>query len=428
MSVASEAVQEAIEMQDEEISLTVPQTQFFSSKALYTAAVAGFGSGKTQAAVARLMTTKLEYPNIDLAYLAPTYSLIRDIFYPYIGEILSNLGLKYTINKSEHNIYIQDHGRIICRTMDNPDMLVGWQAGDGFLDEFDVLKTDKALAVMRKLSARLRQKFPDGKINQRFVTTTPEGFKATYQLFKKDPLKNSQLIQMSTYSNAANLPEGYIQDLIDLYPEQLIEAYLMGEFVNLQAGSVYYNFDRRTHDTKYVAKPREPIHVGMDFNVHDMCASAHIKRQGTLYAVDEFFGLRDTPDVCDALKEAYDDHPVIVYPDASGKGTSSKSASLSDIKILNDAGFVVRARSSNPLIKNRVASVNKQFEIGNYFINCTRCPELALAFEQQAYNPTTGQPEKDGHLDNRVDGAGYLQHYLHPIVHRKITEHRLGGF
>ena len=428
MSIASDAVLEAVQHMDEEIELTIPQTQFFTSKALYTAAVAGFGSGKTQAAVSRLMSTKLEYPTIDLAYLAPTYSLIRDIFYPYIGEILSSLDLKFNINKSEHNIYIEGHGRILCRTMDNPDMLVGWEAGDGFLDEFDVLKTDKALAVMRKLSARLRQKFPDGKLNQRFVTTTPEGFKATYQLFKKDPLKNSKLIQMSTYSNEHNLPDDYIQGLIDLYPSQLIEAYLMGEFVNLQAGTVYYNFDRRTHDTKYVAKPRETIHVGLDFNVHDMCGSAHVKRGGALYAVDEFFGLRDTPDMCDALTEAYQDHQVIVYPDASGKGTTSKSASLSDIKILTDAGFKVRARSSNPLIKNRVASVNKQFELNNYFINCKRCPELALSYEQQAYNPVTGQPEKDGHLDNRVDGAGYLQHYLHPIVHRKLTERQLGGF
>ncbi len=289
------------------------------------------------------------------------------------------------------------------------------------MDEFDILKTDKAHQVMRKLSARLRQKYPDGKKNQRWVSTTPEGFKATYQLFKKDPLPDSKLIQMSTYSNAHNLPDDYIQGLLDLYPEQLIEAYLNGEFVNLQAGSVYYTFDRKKHNTRYVARPREPILVGMDFNVTDMCASAWIRRRANLYAVDEFFGIRDTPDMCDVLKEAYPDNQVTIFPDASGKGTSSKSASLSDIKILKDAGFKVRAQRKNPLIKNRVASINKRVEKERSFVNIDRC------LEQQAYDPVTGQPEKDGFQDNRNDGVGYLHHYLYPIVHKTITERQLGG-
>ena len=59
---------------------------------------------------------------------------------------------------------------------------------------------------------------------------------------------------------------------------------------------MYYAFNRDRHDTKYTAKPREPLHVGMDFNVTDMCSSIHIRRDAKLYAVDEFFGLRDTPD------------------------------------------------------------------------------------------------------------------------------------
>ena len=145
-------------------------------------------------------------------------------------------------------------------------------------------------------------------------------------------------------------------------------------------------------------------------------------------AIDEWFGLRDTPDMCDTIKEAYPEHKIYIYPDASGKGKTSKSASLSDIKILTDAGFTVKALNANPLIKNRVASVNKQFEKGDYLINTSRCPELTLAFEQQAYDPKTGQPEKDGHLDNRVDGAGYMIHYLFPIVHRSVKEKTLGGF
>ena len=415
-------------MSDVNRILSIPQSEFYESDSKYTAAVAGFGSGKTDVALTRMLKNMTESPGIDQAYLAPTYALIRDIWFPKVEDFLDEMGVKYKINQQECNIRIQGLGTVYCRTMEKPERLIGWQVADAFLDEFDVLPTDKAMNVLRKITARLRQDNPSGRKNQLFFTTTPEGFKATYNIFVKNPMTDSRLIKMSTYSNEENLPDDYIQTLRDQYPSQLIEAYINGEFVNLQSGTVYYAFDRDKHNTHYVTKPREPIHVGMDFNVHDMCASIHVRRDGNLYATDELMGLRDTPDMCDALKEKFPDHKISVYPDASGSGTSSKSASQSDLKILKDAGFIVRALTKNPLIKNRVASVNKQFEIGRYYVNVDRCPELALAFEQQAYNPVTGQPEKDGSMDNRVDGAGYLQNFINPVQHRQAKQRKLGGF
>lgn len=408
--------------------LSVPQSQFFQSEAKYVAAVAGFGSGKTEVALTRMISNMMQDPTIDQAYLAPTYPLIRDIWYPKVEEFFEGMGLGYNINKSEHKIYVEGMGKIICRTMEKPERIIGWEAKDAFLDEFDVLPTDKAEHVLRKISARLRQKGATARKNQLFVTTTPEGFKATYKFFKKEPLPDSHLIQMSTYSNEANLPDDYIQTLRDQYPDQLIEAYLNGEFVNLQSGTVYYAYDRFKHDTKYVPRPREALHIGMDFNVNDMCAGVFIKRDGVLHGVDEFFGLRDTPDMCDAIKEKYSENHVTVYPDASGKGTTSKSASESDVSILKGSKFIVVAPNKNPLIKNRVSSVNNRFERGGMKINVDRCPEMALAFEQQPYDKKTGQPEKDGYLDNRVDGTGYMIHSLFPIVHRKVQQQSLGGF
>jgi len=320
----------------------------------------------------------------------------------------------------------KEFGSIICRSMDRPDSIIGFKIARGLVDEIDTMPMDKAQTAWNKIIARMRLKV-QGEVNGIGVTCTPEGFAFVYNKFKKDPTQSYSMVQASTYENEEYLPEDYIETLLETYPEQLVEAYINGEFVNLQAGSVYYAFDRHKNHSTWLPKPRDPLFVGMDFNVFDMCASVHIKRDGKIVAVDEFFGLRDTPDMCDALKEAYPENNITVFPDASGRGTSSKSASLSDIKILKDAGFRVQASNSNPLIKNRVASVNKQFEIGEYLINTQRCPELTLAFEQQAYDPKTGQPVKDGHLDNRVDGPGYMIHYLHPIVHRSARSKSLGG-
>ena len=414
------------EEDDVVINLTEPQTDFFASDAPYVAAVAGFGSGKTQVAVAKIMNRKLEYPTIDQAYLAPSYSLIRDIFYPYMRVTLADLSLRFTINKSEHNIYIEGHGIVYCRTMNDPDLIVGWQCGDAVMDEFDVLPKEKALQVIRKVSARCRQKYPDGKKNQKYVTTTPEGFKATYELFKKNPLEGSHLVQMSTYSNEHNLSPGYIDDLKALYPSQLIEAYLNGEFVNLTTGTVYYAYDRKDNNTHVVARPREPLHIGMDFNVRFMAAIVHVIRDGKAYAVDELLNLRDTPDMIDAIQEKYSEHTINVYPDASGKGTSSKSATLSDITLLQDAGFLIRAKSKNPLIKDRVASTNAGFEKRRYFINKERCPQYAESREQQIYNDA-GVPDKSSGLDHPNDAGDYFIFYLWPVQKSQLATQMVRG-
>lgn len=390
--------------------LTTPQSEFFQATERYVAAVAGFGSGKTRGAVTRLIATKLKYPDVDLAYLAPSYGLIRDIFYPYMYKALTELKIKFDINKGSNTIYIQGAGKIYCRTMDNPDMIVGWEAGDAFLDEFDLLPTKKAERVLNKISPRLRQKFPDGKKNQRFISTTPEGFKATYKLFKKDPLPDSRLIQMSTYSNP-HLPDDYIQGLIDLYPEQLIKAYLNGEFVNLVSGSVYPYFDRDTHNTIRTIKKGEPLDIGIDFNVGKMSAAVYappiiMEGKPLLQIIDELIGYADTPALIEAILENYPNHRISVFPDAAGKNRNTVGATVTDHKLLKQAGFRLRALNANPLIKERVQSVNKLFQNMQLLVNVETCPQIIEALEQQVYDQN-GKPDKSQDIDHPLDALGY---------------------
>lgn len=394
-----------------------PQHDFLTSQAKYTAAVAGFGSGKTFVGLSRILSNMMEAPGIDQAYLAPTYPLIRDIFYPTVDEVLPEMGMRYYINKGEHTVYIEGLGKIFCRTMENPGNIVGWKVADAVLDEFDILPVEKAKQTFRKTSARLRQKNPTGRINQLFITTTPEGFKATYDLFKKNPLANSRLIQMSTYSNQKHLPPDYIDELRAQYPEQLIEAYLMGNFVNLTSGTVYYAFNRNIHDTFYVAKPREPLHIGMDFNVNNMAAIVHVIRDGEVCAVNELIGYRDTPDMIDALKELYPEHKITVYPDASGDNKHSTGATESDLSQLKEAGFRVNAPKANPPIKNRVASMNNAFEKGWLRVNTRWCPVYTEALEQQVYG-NNGLPDKSSGHDHPLDAGGYFIHKRFPIRKR----------
>ena len=401
------------------IKLTNPQTKVFRSKAKAIAAVAGFGSGKTQVALIRMIATMFEFPRANMLYLAPTFPLIRDIWYPKVEEFLTDLGLGFKINKSEHVIYIHGHGKIYCRTMENPSRIVGFEILDAFLDELDILPEEKAIEVIRKTKARMRQKIK-GKDSQMYVTTTPEGYKATYKMFKKDPLPNSELIQMSTYSNAKNLPDGYIDDLKGSYPSQLIEAYLNGIFVNLTAMPVWCEFQRDLHDSKEkVKKSDNSLIVGMDFNVGRGCAVIFVRRGKELHAVDEVVNSYDTPDTIRVLQERYPSKTITVYPDASGKSRKSVNATISDFALLKEAGYTIKALNRNPNIKDRIIATNTLFMNGcgerNLYVNIDRCPNLADALEQQVYDDN-GLPEKgEGKGDDITDAFSYPVAYLHPV-------------
>ena len=116
-----------------DFELTGPQEEFFDSENEYTAAVAGFGSGKTEGALIKIFDNLERYPDINQAYLAPTYPLIRDIFYPKVSDFLDSLGVKHQINKSQHVIRIAGiKGLIYCRTMQDPESIVGWECGDAY--------------------------------------------------------------------------------------------------------------------------------------------------------------------------------------------------------------------------------------------------------------------------------------------------------
>lgn len=402
------------------IELTDPQFEFVTAEDQFPAMVAGFGSGKTHAAIIRALTKKLQYPRQNVAYYLPTYDLVRRIGFPRFAETLEEHGVKFKTNKADAVIAIPDAGEIIFRTMDTPERIIGYEVADSIADELDTLPEEQARAVWNKIISRNRQKKPDGSLNSVAVATTPEGFRFTYDRWVKNKAPGYRIIKASTLSNARNLPAGYIDSLRSSYPSNLLAAYLDGDFVNLVAGSVYPEFDRALNATAETIKPAEALHVGMDFNVGKMSAAIHVLRGDDPHAVMEHTGVLDTPAMCALLKSRYPGHPIIVYPDASGQARKSNNASESDHAILRTAGFSVRVNPTNPRIKDRVLSVNAMVHkdgARRYRVNPQTCPDLCESLEKQAYDKH-GEPDKAGGLDHIIDAAGYFLVYRYPIQHR----------
>ena len=400
--------------------LTATQKAFATSKEPFPCFLGGFGSGKTAAAIARAMALKSHFRSCDIAYYLPTYPLVEDIAYRRFPELCERKGWAYRLNKASSFIEFPNAGRIVFRTMENPHRIVGYEVAHSIVDELDTLTIDKAREVWNKIIARNRQKC--GMANTVAVATTPEGFRFVYERWVKNKAPGYVLYRAKTMDNAAHLPDGYIDNLRNSYPSNLLSAYLDGEFVNLTAGSVYPDFDRALNSSDETIKPNETLHIGMDFNVTKMSAIVHVLRNDEPHAVAELLDVFDTPSMAKLIKARYKDagHSIMVYPDASGNSRKSNNASESDLSILRQHGLSVCVNPTNPAVKDRVLSMNRMLHHEGerkYRINPDACPHYVEALEKQAYD-RNGEPDKSTGLDHCIDAGGYFIAYRYPIQKR----------
>ena len=387
------------------IELFPHQDDFLYSEARHTGLVAGFGSGKSFVGSLKTLAMKMRYPGIDVAYYLPTYPLIKDIAFPRFKEVLEMHNVPYVLNKSDKD-FITPYGRIILRSMDNPDLIVGYEVGYSLIDEADILATNKMDNVFVKVVARNRKKLPDGRANNLDFVSTPEGFKFLYKFFVTNASDNRVLVKGKTSDNT-HLPESFIETLMESYTDEQIEAYLNGEFVNMTSGTVYRNYDRDLNHSDREIQGTERLHIGMDFNITNMNAVIHILEAGKLIAVEEIVKAYDTQAIIEIIKDRFPKHPIVIYPDSAGKARSTSGKS--DHRLLKEAGFVIKSLKSNPLVKDRVNAMNLSFfnrkGERRYKVNRHNCPTYAEALEQQVYK--NGAPDKTGGFDHITEAGGY---------------------
>lgn len=420
------------------ITLNQKQMNFLKSTSLNTGFVAGLGSGKSFVSTLKTIIKKVKYSNATVAYYLPTYGLIRDIAFDKFPTMLSEMGYQYKLNKSDKEIHIKDLGKIIFRSMENPENIVGYETFYSLIDECDILNMEKMTIAYNKILGRNRQviKVEDEEIlnnwsipmnspngtywheeqlclcwsNQLDIVGTPEGFKFFYNRYVKEINKDTDiLIKASTYENK-HLPATYIKGLEQQYPPNLLKAYLNGDFVNLSSGTIYNYFDREKHHTDREIEKHDILRIGQDFNYNGCCGRIHVEDKGIPKLVSEY-SVRDTQSIISYLKDRYSEHKIIIYPDASGDSNKTNS-NKSDIQLLRDAGFQIDMPSKNPNVKDRINTVNNRFYRNEYYVNTNLCPDSTLAFEQQAYDDK-GDPEKfngANTIDDSTDACGYYIH------------------
>ena len=372
--------------------------------------VSGFGAGKTYGLCAKAIYIAAANVGFVSALFEPVAPMLRDILMRSLDDMLEQLGLPFDFRVSPLPEYVLhfaegDH-TILLRTMETWNRIRGQNLCAIGFDEVDTANRRVAEQAARMALARLRS----GNVQQFYIATTPEGFGWAWETFEKNTAPDRRLIRARTQDNP-HLPPGFIESLKANYPEQLILAYLEGQFVNLNTGAVYPRFDRAKH---LVAEPYdcnsiEPLRIGIDFNIGNMSAVVAVRRGENLLVVDEISGAQDTDALAQELRSRYPQHPIFIYPDASGANRST-NATQTDIAILESYGFKNQSPRSNPPVRDRVAAVQALLENGHGKVRLqilNKCIRLIECLELQCYTDR-GEPDKDAGFDHMNDALGYL--------------------
>jgi PBSX family phage terminase large subunit len=373
---------------------------------------AGYGAGKTRALAAKAVTLAAANQGFIGCVMEPTGPLIRDIWQNDFEDFLEHYEIPYTFRASplpEYMLHLPGGDtKILCRSFENWSRIIGLNLAWVLADEIDTVTPAIANKAFPKILGRLRS----GNVRQFGAASTPEGFRWMWTTFGSEDAQTRQdrkLIKMRSVDNP-HLPSDFIERLEANYDPTLLKAYLDGEFVNLTTGTVYDRFDRTKHViSKLPNTDREPLRIGVDFNVGNMSAVIGVKLNNTLLVIDEVSGAHDTDSLAQQIKARYPNRQIYVYPDASG-GNRSTNASQTDIQILESYGMANQSPRANPPVRDRVSAVQALLENGKGQVRLqisATCKRMIECLELQCYTEK-GDPDKDSGHDHMNDALGYL--------------------
>ena len=206
------------------------------------------------------------------------------------------------------------------------------------------------------------------------------------------------------------------------YDTKTFDREYKGAFSSYQ-GKAYYNFSK--DNLKMVQyESNKYVHIGIDFNVDPMTATFSHIESDTINQFDEAYLINsNTREMVDHIKEKFSTEKCIIYPDCTGaaRSTTATKTAPSDIAILRNAGFKIKAHKANPMVKDRIQAVTSKIRSADgkihYYINPKTCPKTVNDMnrvERLADGRENKEQEKIG-LVHISSALGYNIIYLFPI-------------
>jgi len=391
------------------MQLTKPQTEIFISNARFVSVVAGRRFGKTFLSTGALLRAAVSGKNKNVWYVAPTYGSAKEIAWQMLIHTIPHEYISKT-NESSLTLRLINGSVISLKGAEKPNNLRGRALDFVVLDEFADMRPEAWYEV-------IRPSLSDRKGGALFIGT-PKGRNHFYDLWArgKDGAEDWESFQYTTL-DGGNVPQEEIdaarQDLDERTFKQEYEA----AFVTY-AGLIYYGFNRE-ESVLAIDDDSGTLHIGMDFNLDPMSAVICIRKGGTLIAVDEIvmYG-SNTDEMVAEIVDRYPRRNIIVYPDPASRQRKTSAGGRTDLSILQNAGFSVKAKNSHALVRDRINAVNSRLLSSDgerHLYISPKCKQTIKSLERQTYKEGTSIPNKEDGYDHMNDALGYLVEYLFPV-------------
>ena len=391
------------------MQLTLPQSEIFCSDSRFRVCVAGRRFGKTFLSTGEILRAAIGGKNRNCWYLAPTYSAAKEIAWDMLIESIPD---EYIVKKNETSLTIKliNGSTIALKGTEKSSNLRGRALDMVVLDEFSEMKNEVWHEV-------IRPSLSDREGSALFIGT-PKGRNHFYDLWAKgvDGADNWQSFQYTTL-DGGNVSASEIEQAKADLDERTFKQEYEAAFITY-AGIIYYNFERASSVVKY-QDDGGVLHIGMDFNTDPMSAVVAQRKGNNLICIDEIviYG-SNTDEMAKEIHQRYPNRQIIIYPDPAARQRKTSSAGRTDLSILNNSGFMTKARSAHPAVRDRINSVNSRLKSGNgerHLFFTDKCKQAIKSLERQTYKEGTSQPNKDDGYDHMNDALGYMVEYLFPI-------------
>ena len=399
------------------MALSAKQQEIADSKIRFRVVLAGRRGGKTFLAM-RELCRFAAVPNSEVWMLANSRQQVKSLVWGKLKKKLSKLNWIQTTNESELTILLKNNSLICLKSAEQGDNLRGSSLDFVCIDEFCDIDLEEIFYQI------IRPALSDKKGHALFTGTPKAGNQAARDLYDNALTKKNWVSFSYTTADGGFVDAEEIEQARqDLSPKVFSQEY-MANWENF-AGVIFSEFGEHNIREVRPAAEREPIYVGMDFNVTPMSVVIGRAISNGIEIYDEIYlENSNTSEIIAELRSRYPLNPIVVFPDPAGVQRKSSAGGNTDIKLLEMAGFQTRYHRQHPLVRDRINCGNslffKRLDGSTRFYIDPRCKKTIACLKNWAYKTDSMTPDKNSGFDHGCDALTYMVQFLFPI--NKITE------
>lgn len=387
----------------------------------HSALVGGLGSGKTTVALREIQALMIENPGFTYLIGRKTMPSLRDTaMKSFFG--LMEPGFIKEHNKTHNDVKAFNESEVIFRGLDDLEKFKSLEIAGFFLNEANEVDKD----LYNTLKSRVRQKI-NGRPPTRYRTiidlNPTDETHWIPQLFEHEKPSGHQIFYSNSFQNQANLPDGYVEELLRTYTPDMAQRMVWGQFGRVHKGlPVFSQYARDPNQYLRRLEPvvNAPIFVGIDFGFNhpawvwlqfvDGQARVLAEKLGSKVYLEDFIG--ECQEYATGLWGPW---PWGYKYFCDPRGSDESDKGKTSIEILNEAGIhpLFRRTYIEQGLKAMKWLMDTKTNGEPNFLLHHRCAILHEGLKG-GYHRLDGEdsPNKDGYFEHLMDATRYALIHL----------------